>query len=213
MAQIDSARRVGLALALVLALVVIGRAGALADEGPAAVVENTIAAVTAVLTDKSLSADAKRQQIEQIVYARFDFEVLSKLVLARHWKALSSDQQREFVEEFKRHLSVTYGKNVESYNDERAVTTGSRQEKNGDWTVKSKVVRKNAPEILIDYRLRQAEGRWQVIDVVIEGVSLVANFRSQFQEVISQGGPTKLIQQLKDKNARGEGSKLPRAAS
>jgi len=186
---------------------------AAADDGPAAVVEQTIDEVTKVLVDKSLASDAKRQKIEQIVHGRFDFEVLSKLVLARHWKTLSPEQQREFVEEFKRHLSVTYGKNVESYNDERAVITGSRAEKHGDWTVKSKVVRKNAPEILVDYRLRQGEGRWQVIDVVIEGVSLVANFRSQFQEVISQGGPTKLIQQLKDKNARGEGAKVPQAAS
>ncbi len=190
---------------LSLLLLITAHGSAASETGtPKAVVQQTIDAATEVLANKSLSADQKRKQIEEIVYAHFDFAILSRLVLARHWKELSAEQQKDFVDEFKRHLSMTYGKNVETYNDERAVITAVREEKQGDWTVKSKVVRKDAPEILVDYRLRMGDGRWQVIDVVIEGVSLVANFRSQFQEILASGGPDKLIKLLKDKNAKGE---------
>ena len=192
---------------LSLLLTTVHVSAASETETPKAVVQQTIDAATAVLANKSLSADQKRKQIEDIVYSHFDFAILSRLVLARHWKEFSSAQQTAFVDEFKRHLSMTYGKNVETNHDERAVLTNVREEKQGDWTVKSKVVRPGAADILVDYRLRMGDGRWQVIDVVIEGVSLVANFRSQFQEILGNGGPDKLIQLLKDKNAKGESLK------
>jgi len=175
-----------------------------AAEGPTAVVQQTADAVVAVLAEKSLTADRKREKIQDIVYAHFDFNTLSRLVLARNWKQLSAAQQGEFVEEFKKHLSITYGKNVESYKNEHAVVTGDREESGGDWTVKTKIVRPSAADILVDYRLRKEDDGWKVIDVIIEGVSLVANFRSQFQEIVSNQGPQKLIELLREKNANGE---------
>ena len=177
---------------------------ALGEDSPTQVVETTTNAVIAVLANKALSAEQRRQQVEGIVYEHFDFVTLSKLVLARNWKQLSPQQQDAFVAEFKRHLSITYGRNVESYNNERAVVTGDRREAGDDWTVKTKIVRPAAAEILVDYRLRQLDGQWRVIDVTIEGVSLVANFRSQFQEIITAQGPDKLIELLREKNDRGE---------
>ncbi len=195
---------------VLLAVATLGgglRTAATAVEGPTQVVQTTSDAVVAVLADKSLPAAEKRRKVEDIVYAHFDFETLSRLVLARNWKQLSAAQQAQFVDEFKRHLSITYGKNVESYNNERAVVTGDRQEAGADWTVKTKIVRPNAADILVDYRLRRQDGTWRVIDVIIEGVSLVANFRSQFQEIITRDGPVKLIELLHDKNAKGESLK------
>jgi len=178
-----------------------------AAEGPTAVVQETADAVVAVLADKSLTVEQRRHKVEEIVYAHFDFETLSRLVLARNWKDLTPEQQKTFVEEFKRHLSVTYGKNVETYNNEKAVVTGDRAEARDDWTVKTKVIRPNAEDILMDYRLRKEGTEWRVIDVTIEGVSLVANFRAQFQEIISRDGAAKLIDLLHEKNAKGESLK------
>jgi phospholipid transport system substrate-binding protein len=194
----------GLSVALLLCIGPRRIANAAAADGPTAAVQETADAVVAVLANKSLGADQKRAQIEQIVYAHFDFTTLSKLVLARNWKQLSPAQQHDFVEEFKRHLSVTYGRNVESYNDEHAVITGDREESNGDWTVKTKIIRPNAADVLVDYRLRKQDGGWQVIDVIIEGVSLVANFRSQFQEILTGSNADNLIKLLREKNAKGE---------
>ena len=175
--------------------------------GPRAVVQKVSDDTLAVLGDKSLSADAKRARVEQIVYAAADFDTLSKLVLARSWGTFTPEQQAQFVAEFKRHLSVTYGKNVENYNNEKVAIIGDREEARGDWTVTTKILRGGgADDVLLDYRLRQKDGQWKIIDFVIEHVSLVANFRSQFQDVLGQGGdgPARVIKLLHEKNERGE---------
>jgi phospholipid transport system substrate-binding protein len=191
-----------LTLLLIICSATAGRARA--ADSPAAVVQQTADAVVVVLAEPGLTVEQKREKIQEIVYAHFDFETLARLVLARNWKQLSPEQQKEFVEEFKKHLSMTYGKNVELYNKEHAVVTGDRAEPGGDWTVKTKIVRPSAADVLVDYRLRRAEDGWKVIDVIIEGVSLVANFRSQFQEIVSNEGPQRLINLLREKNAKGE---------
>jgi phospholipid transport system substrate-binding protein len=195
--------RAGLLLTLI-ALWSCAPHGAAAAETPAEVVQQTSDAVIAVLADKRLTGDEKRHKVEDIVYKHFDFDTLSRLVLARNWRQLNTTQRAEFTEEFKKHLSITYGKNVETYNNERAVVVGERAESDNDWTVKTKIVRPNAEDILVDYRLRKEDDTWRVIDVIIEGVSLVANYRSQFQEIISNDGAAKLIQLLHDKNLKGE---------
>lgn len=201
------AQRVALTIAAAALLLATSASGVPAADTPAAVVQQTADDVIAVLQNKELTSEQRRQKIEEIVYTRFDFKTLSRLVLARNWRTLTPEQQEAFVTEFKRHLSVTYGKNVESYNNERAVVTGDRQEARGDWTVKTKITRPTAADILVDYRLRKDGGTWQVIDVIIEGVSMVANFRSQFQEIISRDGAVKLIDLLREKNAKGEALK------
>jgi len=83
--------------------------------------------------------------------------------------------------------------------------TGDRDEGRGDWTVQTKIIRpQGGADILVDYRLRQIDGNWKVIDLIIERVSLVSNFRSQFQEVMANGGIEKLLQLLREKNAAGQ---------
>jgi phospholipid transport system substrate-binding protein len=180
------------------------------DAAPRAVVAEVTDAALAVLRDKRLGADEKRHRLEDIVYAHTDFATLSRLVLARNWSRFSEAQQHEFMEQFRRHLALTYGRNVESYHDETIQITGAREEPGGDWTVQTKIVRGGPDDILVDYRLRrQADGSWKIIDFVIEGVSLVANYRSEFQDILSRGGPAELLRLLAEKNAKGELFKAP----
>jgi phospholipid transport system substrate-binding protein len=180
-----------------------GPAHAAAD--PSGVVEQTTSGVIAILTDQKLSTEEKRKRVEDVVLQRVDFETLSKLVLARNWSRFSEPQRGEFMTLFKNHLSMTYGRNVESYKNEKVNITGSRNEAGGDVTVKTKILRGGGSnDVLVDYRLRQRNGEWKIIDVIIEGVSLVSNFRSQFQDVVSSGGPEQLLSLLREKNARGE---------
>jgi phospholipid transport system substrate-binding protein len=169
-----------------------------------AFIQETADQVLAVLKDESLTKDQKLRRIEDIAYARFDFETMSRLVLARNWSKLTPDQQREFVGEFKRHLSVTYGKNIENYRNETIEITSDREEARGDWTVKTKVIRSGGDDILVDYRLRKASDEWKIIDVVIERVSLIANFRSQFQDIIASRGTNEMLRLLREKNASGQ---------
>jgi phospholipid transport system substrate-binding protein len=159
-----------------------------------------------VLGKKDLATEEKRHRIEDLAYANIDFDTMSHLVLARNWSQLSAAQQAEFVKLFKEHLALTYGRNIESYNNEKVEVVGERDEGRGDWTVKTKILRGGGnADVLVDYRLRQtSDGTWHIIDVVIERVSLVANFRSQFQEIMGNGGPGKLLDVLREKNAKGE---------
>jgi len=189
------------AVALASSLAGVARAG----ESPRAIVEKMTQAAIDVLGEKGLSSEEKRHRIEDLAYANIDFDIMSRLVLARNWGRLSAAQQAEFVRLFKEHLALTYGRSIESYNNEKVEVVGERDEGRGDWTVKTKILRGGGnADVLVEYRLRQENDAWRIIDVVIERVSLVANFRSQFQEIMGSGGPAKLLDVLREKNAKGE---------
>jgi len=203
-----------LALACTLPTAVLAADAPAGDgSGPRATVQSTTSQVIAVLANGGLSVDQKRHKVEEIVYAQVDFETLSRLVLARNWSQLSEAQQKQFMEEFRQNLSATYGRNVESYKNEKVRIIEDHAEPRGDWTVRTRIVRNGSDDINVDYRLRQINGTWKIIDIIIENVSLVANFRSQFQEIMSNGGPTRLLQVLHEKNEKGEPLKAPAAAS
>lgn len=192
-------------LAVALGAIALCATLAVAADDPKAVVQRTGDQVLAVLKDGSLSSDAKRQKVEAVVLSSVDFPALSRLVLARNWPKFSPAQQQEFVQEFQRHLSATYGKRLDEYRNETVQIVGDRQESNGDWTVKSIIVRGGGGnDVTVDYRLRQSDGQWKIIDFIIERVSLVANFRAQFQDIVANGGPEKLLTLLKEKTAKGE---------
>jgi len=204
--------REGLVSALAsVCLLVLGATTVRADQ-PSQVVDALASQVIAVLKDGQLSSDQKRDRIQQIAYTAIDFPTLSKLVLARNYSKFSPPQLAQFEDEFKQHLSMTYGRNVDSYRNEKVDILGERPETRGDVTVQTKILRGGgSQDIAVDYRLRQPDGQWKIIDVIIEGVSLVSNFRSQFQDIVAQGGPDKLLALLKEKNAAGEPLKAPGA--
>ncbi len=166
-------------------------------------IQETADQVIVVLKKPDVPSPQKVRELEEIAYARFDFDTMSKLVLARNWAKLTPEQQKDFVKEFRQHLSVTYGRNIESYRNETIEITGDREEARGDWTVKTKILR-GGDDILVDYRLRKIDGQWKIIDVVIERVSLVANFRSQLQDVVTNQGADAMLTLLRDKNASGQ---------
>jgi phospholipid transport system substrate-binding protein len=178
---------------------------ALAAQSPRDVVTGTSEAVIAVLKEKGISGADKRHRIEDIVLKSVDFDTLAKLTMARNWAKLSPAQQEQFLQEFRRHLSATYGRRIDDYRNETVEVLGTREESRGDQTVKTKIHRGGGTaDVLVDYRLRQTGGEWKIIDVVIEGVSLVANFRSQFQDLMEHGGPDHLLAVLRDKTAAEE---------
>jgi phospholipid transport system substrate-binding protein len=163
--------------------------------------EKTVDQVLAVLRDGALSPEQKLDRITEVAEARFDFERMSKLVLARNRRKLTPEQQAEFVVEFKRHLTVTYGRRLREFSDETIEVTETREESNGDVTVKTLVTGGAAADgVKIDYRMRARDETWYAIDVIIEGVSLISNFRSQVQEIVSAKGADQLIQILREKN-------------
>ena len=186
--------------AALLALAPATAQGAATDDARA-VVTTTLDQVLAVLRDRAKPAPERKKSVESIAYRHFDFDTISRLVLARNWPKLSAKQRDEFVVEFKRHLSGSYWKTLEDYRDQKVTVDGARAETRGDVTVRSSIDAERAEPIRIDYRMRPKAGEWYVIDVIIEGVSLVQNFRSQTQEIIGDVGVDGLIERLRQKNA------------
>jgi len=172
-----------------------------APDAARGVIEKAMNEVITVLEDKKLPQAQRQKRIEDIAYARFDFDRMSRLVLAKNYKQLDDAQRDAFAQEFKKHLSLTYGRRVESYSNESVQVGEARAEKNGDVSVKTKVLGGQAADgIAIEYRMRENSGEWKVIDVIIEGVSLIANFRSQIQDIIRNEGIEQLITKLRQKN-------------
>ena len=170
-------------------------------DAPRQVIQQAMDEVLTALKDKSKPAADREKSIEDIAYARFDFDRMSKLVLAKNFKSMSDTQKAGFTEEFKKHLSITYGRRLQSYTNEKIEVGAARAENNGDVSVKTKILGGNANGVEIEYRLHEDGGQWRVIDVTIENVSLILNFRSQVQDIIRAEGTDKLIEKLHQKNA------------
>lgn len=197
------------ATTVLLAVAVFGaaapsaRAATEATAGARAVIAETVDAVLAVLRDKSVPTEKRIESIEQIVYGRFDLYVMSRLVLARNWKRFSEEQKEQYVEEFKRYLTNSYGNRIERYDQQEVEIVGEREEPRGDVVVQTKIRGGEFEGAVVDYRLRKSDSDWRVIDVVIEGISMVSNYRDQFKSIVSSGGPELLIEKLREKNAAG----------
>ncbi len=171
-----------------------------AGDGPQQVIDRTVVEVLAVLADRARPSEERRAELEALARQRFDFGTMSRLVLARNWKRFSKPQQTEFVEGFTSYLVNDYGSRLDRYEQEQVEVLGERQEPRGDVTVKTAIVGGENNGALVDYRMREDKGRWKIIDVVIEGISLVANYRDQFRDVIARSGPEGLLEKLREKN-------------
>jgi phospholipid transport system substrate-binding protein len=196
-------RRALLAVLLLAAAAAPGSASAVATDAPQQVIREAMDEVLGVLRTPGLPVDARRQKIEEIAYARFDFDRMSRLVLAKNWGSLSAAQKSDFAAEFRKHLSLTYGRRLNSYTDEKIEVVGAREAGKSDVTVQTRVTGGAAGRdgVGIDYRMRENDGQWLVIDVLVEGVSLIQNFRAQVQDIISAKGVDSLIQMLREKNS------------
>jgi phospholipid transport system substrate-binding protein len=172
----------------------------------------TIDKVLATIQDPTLrqpgKTEERRQKLRAIANEVFDWQEIGKRALARHWEGRSPKEREEFSALFADLLERSYAGKIEAYSGEKIVYEKETIE--GDQaTVRTKLVTKAGTQIPIDYRMQKAGERWHVYDVLIENVSLVGNYRSQFNRIIQQSGYADLIQRLKTKQEElqfGEGA-------
>ena len=162
----------------------------------------TIDSIIKILKDDTLQGEAnatrRRAALREVIYERFDFEKMSQLSLARHWRDRTSAERQTFVRLFSRLLEDTYVAKIEAYDDEK-VRYVKEQVRNDKAQINTIVVG-DSVEIPIDYRMYAvADGQWRVYDMVVEGVSLVANYRSQFARILDSDPFEVLIKQLEEK--------------
>jgi phospholipid transport system substrate-binding protein len=169
-------------------------------------VETSVNKVTKTLNDPTFKAkpkDAKITEIGNIIGEVFDFTELSKRTLGREWKKMKPEQQKEFVELFKELLQGVYADRLMTYTDEKVVFDKEIELKKGRAEVQSNIVLSDGTKVPIFYRLTNQSGEWKTYDLIIEGVSLVKNYRTQFREIIAKDSPEKLLQILREKVGKG----------
>jgi phospholipid transport system substrate-binding protein len=171
------------------------------------VIEKVMQQVVTSLRDATLSREEKGAKIRQVADENIDFETLARLAMGANSRNLTDAQRGEYNKEFHKHVVNTYGHLTDEYTDEDLVVAGDNEEARGDWTVLTRIMGmkdgKRQEIAKVDYRLRQKDGRWMIIDVTIDGVSLMANFRAQFQDIMTNGGIDRLLKLLREKNATG----------
>jgi len=165
-------------------------------------VETSVNKVTKTLGDPTFQAkpkDAKITEIGNIIGEVFDYTELSKRTLGREWKKMKPEQQKEFIELFKELLQGVYADRLLAYKDEKVVFDKEIELKKGRAEVQSNIVLSDGTKVPIFYRLTNKSGQWKTYDLIIEGVSLVKNYRSQFKEIISKDSPEKLLEIMRNK--------------
>lgn len=169
---------------------------------PTEQVKQTVDAIVKILNNKDLKKPEKinerRLKIRETVEKRFDFEEMAKRSLALHWKTRTPQQQKEFVALFSDLLEDTYIRKIERYEDEKVLYIEEKTD--GPYaTVRTKVVTTKEIDIPVDYKIFKNRQKWEVYDIIIEGVSLVNNYRTQFNQIIRAGSYDDLVTKLKKK--------------
>ena len=191
--------------ALVLALSVVGLASHLPAETGSATeaMKGTIDQALKVLEDESLKSPEKSRErlaiLEDIIGKRFDYREMGKRTLGKHWQQFSEADRDEFVRLFQRFLSKTYAGNVDGYSGEQVQYLKERRK--GDYAEVQTAVTSDKSTTAIYYRLLKSANTWKVYDVLIEDVSLVKNFRSQFGRIIEAESAKGILEKLRAKTA------------
>jgi len=182
-------------LALIVSFAVPARAGV-----PTDTLKQSVDQVVKLLSDPALRErpEARHDQVRKIAESIFDYPDTARRSLGQHWNGRTPEQQQEFVKLFADILDRAYVSKIDLYQGERVQYTGETIDGN-EATVKTMIAAKQGSDIPVDYRMHMKNGRWAVYDVIIEGVSLVSNYRTQFNKVIQTESYDALVQRLRAK--------------
>jgi len=180
---------------------------AAAAEVPADVLVKQVSQEVLTIVKKDKDIQSGNQQkiyglVETKVLPHFDFARMTRLAVGRYWRRADTNQQHQLVDQFRTLLVRTYSSSLSNYQDQKIeykpliVVPGDTEV-----TVRTQVIQRGGPPIPVDYSMEKRPGGWKVYDIVIDGVSLVTNYRASFASEIRQGGISGLIQTLAKKNA------------
>ena len=178
----------------VLLLFVVYAAGAADYSTPMGRVRDSIERVIAILQDASIDREGRWQRISLIIDGGFDFRSMSQSVLATEWKRATPDEREQFVRFFSEYIAETYRSKIEAYQGQQIVYKSEILD--GDRAVVATEIVTDTTRIPVDYRLKNNDGQWYAYDVVVEGVSLVANYRSTFAAIANNEGMDGLLSDI-----------------
>ena len=189
--------RVGFIFLVLLIIPLYVRAGV-----PLDTVEGHVNEVLKVLRDPALQGEAnkeaKQEEIEAIADEMFDYIALSRLTLGRNWRKFNGDQKKEFIQLYRSILEKAYMDRILSYTDEKVTFDKEIMLSEKKAEVQTHILTKSV-EIPIFYRVYLKDGKWKVYDVIIEGISLIKNYRTQFRDILANNPPEEVLKILRKK--------------
>lgn len=187
-----------LLLILTVGITLVAATFASAEMSPTDSIRGSVDSILTLLQNKGLDQATRRIEMRKIINARFDFRAMSQRTLATNWKKASSEQKQEFIQLFAQLIENTYIGRVEAYTDEKVDYPGEKVK--GKKAVVETLILTASADIPINYKVYQKKnGEWWVYDVIIEGISLISNYRSSYQNIVSKDGIDGLISKMKVK--------------
>jgi phospholipid transport system substrate-binding protein len=194
------------AVGIVLMWFVVVAATPPGTESPTEAVRGTVNQVLSILEDPVLKDPTKlkprRRMLEEVIATRFDYAEMSRRALSAYWAPLTEAQRAEFVQVFKSFLSGGYAEKIEGYSGEQVRYLSERTE--GTYAEVRTALQSGKTTIPMDYRLFLKEGRWYAYDIIVDGISLVRNYRSQFQKIIRESSYQELVKKLRERSVAEE---------
>jgi phospholipid transport system substrate-binding protein len=186
--------------AMLLAALLVSAATPAHAGAPTEQLKTSVEQIVKVLEDPALRSEAKarerRAAIRKEAEVIFDFGETARRALGRHWQALAANERAEFTALFTDLIERAYISKIERYSGERIAFAGESVE-GGLASVRTRFVTKKGTEIPVDYRMQQRGDRWLVYDVSVEGVSLINNYRTQFDKIIQTSSYAELVRKMK----------------
>ena len=169
---------------------------------PLQLVRTSVDKAVQILRDPNLqSQDKKSERIDRLreaLHSIFDYEEMAKRALGTHWRRRTPAEQKEFVKVFRDFLERIYSDKIDFYGGEE-VRFGREFIDKGFAEVESTLIKSKGEELAVVYKLRQRDGQWKVYDAVVENISIINNYRSQFDRVISRSSYEELVKRLQEK--------------
>jgi phospholipid transport system substrate-binding protein len=170
-------------------------------DDPMSVVKTTVNQALEVLRDKSTPLAQRQDKLRQIVAATFDFSEMAKSALGYHWKEITPAQQQEFTNAFIAFIEDSYLSKINDYSGQQVNFLRASNEGAQYAQVNTDIVQPKGEAIHVNYRLLQENATWKIYDVTVDAISIIANYRNQFNRVMNNKGYDTLISDLKSKQA------------
>ena len=159
-----------------------------------------------VLRDKRTPVPQRRRQLRDLLEQHFDFADMSRIALGYHWRELGPTQRSQFTELFTAFMENAYLSKIQDYSGQDVAVLGENSEGEGFARVRSQIIQPGKPPINVDYLLRELDGNWKIYDVTVDAISIVANYRNQFNRVINDQGFDKLMANMRAKQQQLQAS-------
>ncbi|HUO04198.1 MAG TPA: ABC transporter substrate-binding protein [Candidatus Binataceae bacterium] len=186
-------------LAMLLTAVALASASPARADDPMPLVQTMVNQALAVLRDKQTPLAQRQDQLRKIVSAQFDFREMAKSALGRHWREITPAQQDEFTTAFIAFIEDSYLSQIDDYHGEDVKFIKTKADDPGYAQVNTLITQQDKDPIKVNYRLEQENGVWKIYDVTVDAISIIANYRNQFNRVMNNQGYDTLIADLKSK--------------